>query len=109
MLRKELSKVEHEGENRKEFMNQPQVWQGRITTSSRSLKTSSVRAKIKMLPDASLKSINEEKDQESFTANDEVKLLRFKVEEERKAHEKERETHAKERDRSKKDMQKKSI
>lgn len=104
MLRKELSKVEHEkAKVEREFMNQ---------LSGLARENHNVVSKLEERLSESenqnvtltrlLKSSNEEKDQESFTAIDEVKSLRFKVAEEQKAHAKEteqiKEAHAKEID-----------
>jgi chromosome segregation ATPase len=98
MLRKELSKVEHEkAKIEREFMNQLSglARENQNVVSKLEDKLSESENQNATLTRL-LKSINEEKDQESFTANDEVKSLRFKVEEEREAHEKEREAHKKE-------------
>jgi chromosome segregation ATPase len=98
MLRKELSKVEEEkAKIEREFMNQLSglARENHNVVSKLEDKLSESESQNATLTRL-LKSINEEKDQESFTATDEVKSLRFKVEEERKAHEKEREAHAKE-------------
>jgi chromosome segregation ATPase len=98
MLRKELSKVEEEkAKIEREFMNQLSglARENHNVVSKLEDKLSESESQNATLTRL-LKSINEEKDQESFTATDEVKSLRFKVEEERKAHEKEREAHTKE-------------
>jgi chromosome segregation ATPase len=98
MLRKELSKVEHEkAKIEREFMNQLSglARENHNVVSKLEDKLSESENQNATLTRL-LKSINEEKDQESVTADDEVKSLRFKVEEERNAREKEGGAHAKE-------------
>jgi vacuolar-type H+-ATPase subunit I/STV1 len=104
MLRKELSKVEHDkAKIEREFMNQlSNLARENHDIVSKLEERLGESEKEKAALTHTLKSINEAKDHESFTANDEVKSLRSKVEEERKAHEKEseqiKEAHAKEID-----------
>jgi chromosome segregation ATPase len=94
MLRKELSKVEHDkAKIEREFMNQLSLLATEnhnvvSKLENRLAESEQQNATLTGL----LKSTNEEKGHESFiVANDEVKSLRFRVEEERKAHAKENE------------------